>query len=386
MFFALQSQRNERFPQHFELGQLVLNTDQGWHMAEHDDRVLIYKGYIDDRVLGHSLQDIQKHTGNFCVFEFDKQTGLVTMHTDIWRSFVCWFDPESGISNLFKSDHAVWVDSQISIDQDLALHETKFDVIGQVDDAPVSRESAINLIQGILMQKVQAFLAHNQLPIKVFCSGGIDSALVAALVLSQGASHERVLESRVCWDYFWCKNSCHITENFWGYRQIHHWLDACVLTSGAPGDEFMLRSPTTGNLWLMHHGLDIFDYITTGSCYHRSYFLQYQDLFRNQQDDPVIQDAVRLPRKDFLRYVCNIVANDCQHWHIGNTLTFTPLRDLDIFKIMARLNVADGLSQFLDSAISRAVIERIYPDVLSIVSDKKNTGEMLEHMDYWISK
>jgi hypothetical protein len=49
---------------------------------------------------------------------------------------------------------------------------------------------------------------------------------------------------------FYLANSSDI-KKYWGYRQIHHWQMPCVLASGAPGDEFMLRSPTTANQYLL---------------------------------------------------------------------------------------------------------------------------------------
>jgi hypothetical protein len=385
MFFSLAHQINQDFSNHYSLGRLVLNTDNGWQETMIDKCKFVYKGYIETMAWTPAvLVDIKdhQHQGNFLIFCFDPDTDTITLHTNRWRGFLIWYDAEIFVSNLHRASYTIWNDSTVSIDQDLVVYESKIDIIGDTDVVTRDRASVEHDIDTILQGRVNNFLTHNSLPIKVFCSGGVDSTLVWSYIKRSTDRFELVLENRIQWDYFWCRNGRHIQNNFWGYKQIHHWLEPCVLTSGAPGDEFMLRSPTTCNLWCMYNDIDIFDLLAQGHSLHHDYFLKerHQQLFRQQHLDPSLDAVMRLSWKDFVWYLCNIVVNDCQHWHLGNTLTFTPLRDLEIFKLTLSLPADDIKAQILNSDVSLSLIANNDAALLAMLSDTKNVGESLSNM------
>jgi len=191
---------------------------------------------------------------------------------------------------------------------------------------------------------------------------------------------QMIWENHVEWDKFWCLNQAHIRNKFWAYKQIHHWKNPCVLSSGAPGDEYMLRSPTTANLWLKYQGTSILEELSKNHCHlHRDYFNlpKHVDIFKFQDSHA---PELSLNKGDFYHFLCNTVSNDFQHWHLGNTITFTPLRDLEIFKKFLCLSAEDGLSQILDSSISKELISRNDPTLLDYLSDVKNTGESFSNL------
>ena len=210
--------------------------------------------------------------------------------------------------------------------------------------------------------------------------------LVFSYIKASTDRYQMIFQQHVEWDEFWCRNQCRLKQNFWGYSQIHHWTDPCVLSSGAPGDEFMLRSPVTANLWLKYHGTNILDELQKNpNTLHRDYFLQHKhiNLFEQQEKDDELNSMCF---EKFATYLCNIVANDCQHWHLGNTLTFTPLRDIEIFKLFLRLSKSDGIKQILDSDISKKLISKNDPNLLNYISDSKNSEETLSNMVGLMSK
>jgi hypothetical protein len=150
-----------------------------------------------------------------------------------------------------------------------------------------------------------------------------------------------------------------------------------VLASGAPGDEFMLRSPTTANLYLLYNGTSIPELLTQkASCLHYTYFSlsKHRKLFDSQQ-------ATGDSTEQLHHALCNIVANDWQHWHLGETLHWTPLRDLEIFKILMRLPLSDAIDQIMDSTLSRALIERNVCGATELISDQKNTEPILKNLN-----
>lgn len=321
------------------------------------------------------IKDLEDH-GNFCVIDYDTRSGSTIIKTNRYRGFMMWYD-QHGLSNLVQKDYPIWADSSINIDQSLRLHETKVDVIGKIDESKISRHELVDFVHNRLIKKIKSFLSNNHLPLRVFCSGGIDSMLVFSYIQALTDRFEMVWTNRTDWDEFWCRNQHYIRSNFWAYNQIHHWTDPCVLTSGAPGDEFMLRSPTTANLWLRYNGTSIPTELSSPryqNSLHSDYFrlTKHLDIFEDQKKH---NSQSILSIKDFYWKLCNMVINDCQHWHLGQTLTFTPLRDLEIFKKFLRLSPTDALSQIMDSSISKELIARNDPSLLDYLSGVKNVGE-----------
>jgi hypothetical protein len=374
MFFSLSHIEDERFTHHFYLGDFILNTDNGWY--QRGNRVC--KGYTDDFFIIPDEVEDQQLGGNFCVFEYSDNQ--IKLKTNKLRSFPVWAN-DSEVTNLNKLTTQYWTDDSIVINEDLSIISTKLNFLDFDSVEELSGEEVVNRVDNILKKKIYNFLKiareHEVIP-KVFCSGGVDSTLVMSYVNSSTTSYEMVLENTVEWDYFWCKNSGTIKKNFWAYNQIHHWKEYSLLTSGTPGDEFMLRSPSTGHLWLMYNGIDIFDLLKGKDYLHTKYFFKHIDLFERQKENG--GDVMRLSRENFLKHLVNNLINDCQHWHLGNTLTYTPLRDIEILKLFLRLNVQDGIKQFMNSDISRELIRKNYPNGLNLMSTDKNSGNILENL------
>lgn len=384
MFFSLEKQTNRLFPCCFNLGSLVLNTDQGWTQRDHGQQVTVFKGYAEQFDLAQAVLDLKDDVlGNFAVFVYDKSQQTVAIKTNQWRGFKMFYAAGQRLTNLLEESYTVWNDSAVWVDQNLTLMEVKQDIIGSINTQPIDRSTALNLIDQRLRWRIGNFVANNRRPLKIFLSGGVDSMLVYSYIKNFTDQYQLVLANVVEWDKFWCMNQQRIRQQFWGYNQIHHWIEPCVLSSGAPGDEFMLRSPTTANIWLKYRGTSIPQQMKIQPrFFHRDFFSQpgYQQLFEQQNSDEQIQKVLCEPRTEFDWYLCNNVVNDCQHWHLGNTLTFTPLRDLEIFKIMLRLDLAHGVDQIMNSSISLDLILRNDPDLLNLLGSQKNSKESLTNL------
>lgn len=365
MFFHIADQHQENYPCHWQLDSFCVSTDSGWSMTIRGDATILYKGYADSADLSDLLLDIMVQTtphilGNFCAMVLVDNT--LTIQTDRYRSFPIYINSDS-INNLIPSKHTAWTDSLITVHSDLVVTENKFDVIGATAFEP----STVDQIDNLLTNKISAFLANNTLPLRVFLSGGVDTLLLYSYIRRLGTDHQLVWNSHTDLDNFYLANSGDI-QKYWGYRQIHHWQESCVLASGAPGDEFMLRSPTTANQYLLSHGTSILEQLTyRPDCLHRDYFLQYVDLFNSQTAGGVAE-------------LCNTVVNDWQHWHLGHTLTWTPFRDLELFKLCLGLPFELAQGQIMDSTVSRELIERNVPGLTQVLSDQKNTGNVMRNL------
>jgi hypothetical protein len=383
MFFSISSASKNNFSNFYQLGKNYVSTDVGWQKKQINGYTVVYKGYADIGALDNLLplivqQSEPKYLGNFCAIVYDSDSDNIKIKTDRYRSFPIFVDPQHEITNLVKYDYTVWTDGLITIDSELNTSETKFDVIGEINTTPLSLSAVVDKVNKILNLKTQQFVAHNKQPVRVFLSGGVDSLLVYSYLQKYTDNYQFVKCEHIDYDRFWLLNM-HLLKEFWGYQQIHHWNEPCVLTSGAPGDEFMLRSPTTVDLFLKFNGYNILDLLAQpqwNNCLHYSYYQlpKHTKIFQTQTVDSNI-DSTKL-----FWNLCNTVVNDWQHWHVGNTLTWTPLRDLEIFKLFLRLPVDQSLPQIMDSAVSKQLIDQNKPGLTRLISDQKNTDNYMKNL------
>jgi len=77
-----------------------------------------------------------------------------------------------------------------------------------------------------------------------------------------------------------------------------------------------------------------------------------------------------------------MLINDHQHWHLGHTITWTPLMNIEIVKILLQCTLEDLLPQFLDAEISKILIARYDTSLLQAISQYKNynSGENLKYL------
>jgi hypothetical protein len=376
MFFHISKTAQQNYPCHWQLGDFAISTDNGWKHLVIGPVQILYKGYANigpmESLLGQVMfQTVPHLTGNFCALVVVNDT--LTIQTDRYRNFPIYIDT-AGINNLVATARTAWTDSLITVHTDLAVTENKFDVIGDIDTTELDFHQAQDQAHDILTRSTQQFLSHNKLPIKVFLSGGIDTMLVYSYLQAAGAEFELLDYNHFEHDYFWRTNS-HLIEKYWAYRQTHHWKQPCILASGASGDEFMLRNPVSGDFYLRHYGTSLNESILPQ---HQQY--EYVKLEKNQEK--LNSQPELLSQREKLHHaLCNTMVNDWQHWHLGNTLHWTPLRDLDIFKIIMRLPLPHAIDQITDNKFSRALIERNIPGASRFVSDQKNTGPVAKNLN-----
>jgi hypothetical protein len=257
VFFCISGHQRDNFSLHWTVRHIHIDTDDGWQSQEHESKLFIYKGYTDQGKLDQQLLSIDNSAlGNFCIIAIDQSQKTIKLTTDRYRSFPIYFENQQAITNLTQLVNTAWTDSIVESDFDLNVTEHKVDVIGSIDSSELSYKSALEQVDDILFEKTKQFVAINDQPLKVFLSGGVDTLLIYSYLVRAGANFELIECNHLDHDYFWRENS-HLIKQFWGYSQIHHWRQPCVLASGAPGDEFMLRSPTTANLFLSRHGTSI---------------------------------------------------------------------------------------------------------------------------------
>jgi hypothetical protein len=377
MFFSICFDAKSNFPHCHKLANFYVSTDAGWLTYETQNHSVIYKGYAEQFDLNTNIeriisQNTPEFLGNFCVLVLDHASNKLHIKTDLYRSFPIYYNSQE-VTNLKPLEYTAWTDSLVEISNHMVVSETKFDVIGPMDSSTVSLNDALDFVHNRLAKRTQEFLSHNTLPVRVFLSGGVDSLLVYSYLQRFNKDYSMVRCSHIEYDYFYLMNKGYLA-NYWAYKQIHHWQDPCILTSGAPGDEFMLRSPYTSDLYSKTRGVDIAQLLVEPQwtdCLHYEYFQKHLKVFVDSKVDiGTISDWD----------LCNNIVNDWQHWHLGHTLTWTPLRDLEIFKMILRLPQEHALGQIMNSEFSLRLIERNKSGLSTLVSDQKNTGHVFKNL------
>ena len=391
MFFSIDKTKQCNFVNHFQFNNFFISVDSGWETYETEKHVVIYKGYADYHLLHDLLDEIieeiePSQTGNYCAIVYCKTDSTITIKSDKYRSFPVYIDKGSKVTNLTKQDQTGWTDSLITITDNFEIIENKFDVIGTIDMSTISLEDGIKSIASILDRKTKSLIDLRsslpmafRKPIHTFLSGGVDSLLVYSFLQKHTQDYKLIKYAHIDYSDFWLMNSGSVTEN-WGYKQIHHWRSPCILTSGAPGDEFMLRSPVTANIFLQSFGADLDKINTDSAKLHYSYFKLPKHLKVIEQLRSDSELNKQFTKQELIWKLCNIVLNDWQHWHIENTITWTPLRDLDIFKTILRMPYDCQIEQILDSYISKRLIADIDTDLINLISNQKNTASMMSNL------
>lgn len=378
MFFNIGPNKLDNFPVHYQHGNLVVNLDTGWHEAVDDNNnKIFYKGYLDQGSIAEYIQSIAQqeeplYTGNFCLLKcFDQG---VTIKTDRCRGFPIWYDLNLGLNNLIPYQYTCWADSFVTLSDDLKKIESKFNLIGLVESSTLYFDQVVEQVDQLLIKKISKFAQTLKNPIRVFLSGGIDTTTLFSYIRRLEIPYELVTCLHTDLDYFYLKNHGDLS-NFWGYRQFHYWKEPTVLLSGAPGDEFTVRSPTTANMMLRYYNTDIPEIIENYStCLHYKYFTKFFDVFLDQKmlEFKSLDDAI---------HAClNLIVNDWQHWHLGTTISYTPLRDIEIFKTIARLEKNSLIDQIMQSNIQLELIGKNDPELLEVLSTFKNTNNYFENL------
>jgi hypothetical protein len=351
MFFSISKTRDLRFPNHTNLGIWIVSHDNGWKNSNN----CISKG-TDNNWLDIVISDSK-----------------LSLNHSKYRSFPLWWNVDTQtLTNLNGTGEQIWADSLVTLTAN-GLEKTHTDVIGKIDTTEVAVEHVTTSIKHILLKNVAIKTPDH---LKLFLTGGIDTLLLLALLkYTNEHKYEYISSEHLDYDWFVNNNFETIKNLHWGYKQMHHWTDPSCLISGCPGDEFFVRGPAAIALWCAWHDIDFIKHLNTADPgYHTGYFLKeensqlfidaYQNRGQLKKDYPT--------KEEFTRQILNMLVNDHQHWHLGNTLTWTPYLDLQIPKLILRLPAKDLLDHFVNATINKNLISQLDPSVLEMLSTTKN--------------
>lgn len=364
MFFSISKQKDSRFSNHKKIGNFFISMDHGWH--EEKKSASFFKGYKTPEL---------EH-GNWCRVTLT-DNGEIFLDHDANRSFpLIWDENTKTLTNMPDKGLKIWADTKVFIDNKTTeIRFERFDPVGTINETPVAPENFNIWVLGNIETKLRSVL--NNYKDSEFCcfnSKGVDTSLISALVKKNDFPVTLFDYEHFEKDSFCHKNIEVIKENYWAYKQMHHWEKSCFLLSGACGDEFWFRGPYTISLWAAWHDIDVCKLLTNSKKYNVNYFSLgknikiFNDFFRDRKK---IKDQYPTYR-DLVLQILNINVNDHQHWHLGNTLTWTPYKDIEITKKILYLPFDTLIKQILGSELNFNAIDAVFPEVKKSMFNTKS--------------
>lgn len=341
MFFNISITRNDNFPIHLEHNGVCIDLDPGWTLTE----TKLYKGLKENQCTINLLD-----------------TGI-EIDTGDKRAFPVYYNNDN-VSNLINYETVYNTNEDLSLFNDTVKflktpHSTEFKNLN-LNDCEL-----FDCLYDYLDDKIKNFETDS--PIKIFPTGGVDISLLISFILKHKKKYELLTYEYKDMDYFVCHNRSLIGNN-WAYRDIHYWREPSILLSGTHGDEMMLRLPQHAYMLGKINGENILGTLKDNpNLYHSHYYLRSK-----QQKSYDEVDSLNLNESQAKDFILGRNSFDYQHWHLGKTLTWTPLNDLTITNIMLNFSYDFLRQQFLDAGISKKLIERNNPQHLKLVSKQKN--------------
>lgn len=379
MFFSISKSKQSNFPNHYVFDHWVINTDNGWTIKTINGKNVLYKGYCDTEILDNIIEKILYfptpiYDGNFCCFVINED--FIQIKTDTHRNFPLYYN-EKEITNVKNLKNQIYTNELVIIDSYFDFKINKYKNFEKVDTSTLSEQEIIEKIDNILEKKIKFVLSNTRMPKKIFLSGGLDSLLVYSYAVKY-TEIEIIKGEHFEFDYFWLKNHGYLSRN-WSYKQMCHYKEPTFLLVGTPGDEFMLRGPETVNMYCQVNNINVLDLLTKKdfeNCYHKMYFLQEKNIKIFSKKIFKLQKN----KQYCYNYICNWLMNDFQHFHLGNTITFTPLRDIKILQLMLKLPLDIAIKQIMDGYVTKKLIEKNDSNLLKYISKYKNTNNHMENL------
>lgn len=369
MFFEIQTNKNEQFPCHYKIDDSSwLNTDNGWSQYNVNDSLVWFKGYctdytdINDALAVIVLLQTPVLSGNFVAIIKDGDHLIVTFDKD--SPIPLFSDDVSGeITNINPSTSATrvygnnWLRRNANLTERLEFRPSgRHTYLMSIDDV-------VNCIHFKLIKKFN-YLKNTKSNIKCFFTGGLDSMTCISYLRMMNISFELIDYEHFEYDQFTCNFKQYLNSpTYTMYSHIHHWKEPSVLVSGANGDNIFMRSPDMIRNISEHFEMNWTEYADSYNFEHcaNNIGMAFLDKDRFATNDELVDD------------ILNRCLNNPLHWHLGNTLTFTPLRDIEFTKLICQLSPTDLMDQCMNATIQKKLIALNDRALLQYVGKHKKT-------------
>jgi len=402
MFFSISKTNNndERFAIQHSVFDFKIHLDSGWEEINKNETTIFFKGYCDTEKLEEVVKEFindktPKYTGNFCIILADKHKVVITH--DINRSFPLKYYANNLLTNLPYSENIgiedhIWSDSFVEY-KNSGINKTFLKNLYDIDVSKnISLEECSDSIKNILITKIDGLnqFVDTSGTINVFLSGGIDTSMVYSLLKKYYNKDKEInIITKEFFDFtkFTVMNMDTLLKhpNLWGYKSFHHWKEKTLYATGGMGDEIFMRGPTTTALWCAWNDINLIEeFEKLKYSYHKKYFLRDKNTkIINYYWNNRKELQKEYPKySDLCRQICNMTSNDHQHWHLENTISWTPLKDTEILKTILKLPKEIILQQIIHGIVDIKIISELCPGLEKYICTHKNDNQYNNLVNY----
>ena len=316
-----------------------LFLDKGWTQQNS----VWYKGYSTECKLNENIDNIlngYRPKGIWCVIASNAG------QYKIYHPEMCNF-PSDGTSNLYNKTTAT--------------------TTVELNSSTNTMDTVVDMVFSILINNCQGYAKYNSDILNIWCTGGLDSVLLLALCEKANIpynlyAHKSHSAYHAEYESMLTK---HVKTEFPNYQFMSLFADKTVLGTGYDGDSFLCRHPEQINVLANCLGSTAHDMVKP-EHYLASYLKR--PIFSSMSNI-----VWKMPEEEAKSRVLHGILQWISVWHLDNTITFTPYRDMDLFKTVLTLPIRELVDASLDGTIQKKVIEKCNPDILSLVDKQKNT-------------
>jgi hypothetical protein len=388
MFFRLADKKddNRKWPHSFQLtSRYLLETDEGWNIEQTSNGKIVYKGYQEFADLKEVLKNLNnkipfKGPGNFLAFLVQNDETVYILHPEertcpIYYSI---FSQNIEVSNLNPQNYhnCLMRDEFMVIKSNSKLSIEPFLPCEASPIVKKSEEEVIHELNSYVDKKIiHFFKMYSGTDSWLYHSRGADTTTLYSYVLKNKLPIN-IIKSEHKEETPFYKEFKDELNLSWNYRQIHHWAKPSILLSGANGDETLLRNPLSGALLLSLAGINPLKLLKNNASKYNSRYLlleKNKKMLRLGNQRGKIKRMFKKTDRDFFYDELKFyMLDDHQHWHLGNTLTYTPFKDIHLLRIFLQAPKETWEKQFTDAYLNKKIIEINAPELLSEMTAGKN--------------
>ena len=356
MFFKISNNTIEHafpFSQTKRLNDFYVALDSGW--AQHEN--VLYKGYCTDQPLEQKVlgKDFTEQSGNYVILDF---TEKCSVHYDNSRSFPMCHDDNTVTNHKDTAMTDVWFDGTVQYEngkwqfvhrpENVIKHPGHFRHLNKTQLVDLYCDYLIKCCNGL----------ETDLPF--FCAdsnGGVDSLVIKSAFDYCSKDYKMVVGN----------NSEQMKSLGWGYKLIFVTDIPHIQLTGFCGDELLLRNPLYVQWLLDPYNIDLadefdkYDYSFMKGFYNKNY------------RDKCKKNIGKFSKfSEAYEHTANVAVNDFQMWHAGETITFTPFRNINMALECFRADPDTMLDQVIHAGVSKEIIKRLNAKNLDYISKHKN--------------
>lgn len=390
MFFHISQNKNNNFPNCIKLNQTFFaNLDDDWQIINDEKNLILFKGLIGIQNL--NIESIKKEKeGSYTAIVVDNDNNIHILH-DQFRSYPLFYNKEKKIiTNLYQENmyggnryelEKIYSDNVLQINEKGEIIINQNNIEYNIPTEKHSLNDAVYKINELLNKSISAFCDTNKKPIKIPITGGVDSLLIYSILKNKKINFEILDFEHKEWDYFLRQNFKDILKTSKQFIVSSIWKDQSnVVANGHYGDQIFMREVWLLILFCRLNDINYNDIKDNfKSSYNYEFFVKQEKLLNKE----LTKECYSIDKNKIIGKMFSFLHAVELIWHINKTYYWTPLKNLQIFKIILNLNTKDFIDNAFNCTIQRRLIELNCPETLDLLSDKKNWnnwGKVLEHI------